>query len=371
MAAPKAKAKPAPKKVVDPRLWVRQADFESSFVDEKNKERRAPFCRAQGEPIYVNTYGLESKTLEAKGRKVDVKVLTVSGIEVQARWKKNNPDYSGTLDTAAKAYHAAEKKKKDLIVLHFTAGALEGSIGALTQSGYKVSTSFVLARDGTIYQLFDDSFWSYHIGPTAVGKQKWNAHRTVGIEIVNVGPLAKGTAKGTEDKMYLADAEGKPKSLLYCNVSDSDAYEEKDFRGNKYFATFTDAQYTSLNKLLKYLVARHSIAEDKLEGDARYEVMTAKDADKAKGIRSHVNFRGPAKKIKQKDGTVKELFDKWDIGSAFKWDIALDGIWPVEDQEPPEKKVEPAVKMYDVARSTRENSATNTLNARKPWPFSQ
>jgi N-acetyl-anhydromuramyl-L-alanine amidase AmpD len=50
------------------------------------------------------------------------------------------------------------------MVLHFTAGNLSGGMSALTTQDRRVSTAFVLARDGTIYQLFSSKYWSGHIG---------------------------------------------------------------------------------------------------------------------------------------------------------------------------------------------------------------
>src|SRR5687767_2033322 len=43
---------------------------------------------------------------------------------------------------------------KERIVLHFTAGNLRSDMQSLTTQGRHVSVAFVIARDGTIYQLF-------------------------------------------------------------------------------------------------------------------------------------------------------------------------------------------------------------------------
>lgn len=80
---------------------------------------------------------------------------------------------------------------KERIVLHFTVGGLPGDVGTLTRHNYHVSVPFVIARDGTIYQLFSSTFWSGHLGKDALGNGTANAQdkQTIGIELSNYGPL--------------------------------------------------------------------------------------------------------------------------------------------------------------------------------------
>src|SRR4051812_26987653 len=59
-------------------------------------------------------------------------------------------------------YHKAEHPK-ERILLHFTAGNLASDIEALTQNKRHVSVPFVIARNGTIYQLFSSKYWSGNI----------------------------------------------------------------------------------------------------------------------------------------------------------------------------------------------------------------
>ncbi|TWT42098.1 N-acetylmuramoyl-L-alanine amidase [Phycisphaerae bacterium RAS1] len=244
--------------------------------------KKAPYSK-DGE-IKNNEYTFANDTLESGGNSVSVVTLTT--------------------DDSSNYYYETETTKS-LVVLHYTAGRLKGDVGALTTDGNHVSVSYVVARDGTIYRLFDDKYWSYHLGSGAVGGNELNSKRGVGIEISNAGWLE--LRNETELWAFVnPDVAGSGKH--YCNTTDTDAYVKLDtpFREKEYFATYTDAQYTSTRSLLKYLAAQHSIPYEFLDETKRYELFaTNTEAKDFKGIASHINFRSSG---------------KWDIGQAFKWE---------------------------------------------------
>ena len=184
---------------------------------------------------------------------------------------------------------------KERIVLHFTVGGLPGDIETLTRHNYHVSVPFVIARDGTIYQLFPSAFWSGHLGGAAVGNATVNAQDklTIGIELSNYGPLDR---RSTSLKTTYGDT--------YCALTQTNAYQKlgATFRGKAYFATFTDAQYDSLTVLLRYLTAQYSIPRQFLPEANRFQ--TRPEVLNFRGIVSHVNYRASG---------------KWDIGPAFDW----------------------------------------------------
>lgn len=193
-------------------------------------------------------------------------------------------------------YYYATTYPKQRIVLHFTVGNLPGDIGALTRQDRHVSVPFVIARDGTIYQLFASRFWSGHLGADAVGNRgTGNAQdkATIGIELSNYGPLRR------QSEVLETVYEGP-----YCTVAQSVAYQQltTPFRAETYFATFTEAQYDSLVVLLRYLTAQYRIPRQFLPAPKRYQ--TPPDVVNFRGIVSHVNYRSGG---------------KWDIGPAFNW----------------------------------------------------
>lgn len=192
-------------------------------------------------------------------------------------------------------YYYNEESAKSLIALHYTSGFLQSDIQTLTQANYKVSVPFVVGRNGIVYQLFGSAFWSYHLGPNAVGDNTIQSKRSVAIELSNIGPL---TLKGS----MLINAYGNP----YCSVSETQFYTTLDtpFRGFSHFATFTDAQYLSLSALIKEQCSKWNIPQTFIAEPERYDIFAGNAAAQAyNGIASHVNFRP----------------DKSDIGPAFDW----------------------------------------------------
>jgi len=194
---------------------------------------------------------------------------------------------------------------KERVVVHFTAGYLKGDMAALTKKDNHVSTPFVVARDGTIYQLFASKFWSYHLGKGAQGGNSPMSKSGVAIEMSNVAYLRE--KNGT-----LVDPYGAP----YCSTADTDAYQalSTPYRGYTRFATFTDAQYKSLTNLLRYLTATYKIPAEFLPEAQRYDVY--KDVASFKGITTHVNYQ-------------PQSYGKWDIGPAFDWTRVMAGVQTV------------------------------------------
>lgn len=244
-------------------------------------EPDAPWAASANDEPSLNTYTQTELTLESDGNSVTVHDLQTT-------------DSSG--------YYKKEETKKEAIVLHFTAGAIRASIGELTRPDTGVSVPYVVARDGRIYRLFEDRYWAYHLGKGAAGGNEDGSKRSIGIEIVNLGPLIP-------DGQKLLTSTFK---RHFCDLADTKAFVKlgAPFRERQYFATFTDAQYESLKKLIKYLCAEHDIPREFLAPPQRYDLLTEDAAKKYRGIASHVNFRG-------KDGEGKWV--KWDIGPAFEW----------------------------------------------------
>jgi N-acetylmuramoyl-L-alanine amidase len=200
------------------------------------------------------------------------------------------------------SYYYNEVVEKDQIVLHHTAGNLQGDLGALTQHNNHVSTAFLIARDGTIYQLHPSNEWSHHLGPKALGGNVPQSKRSIGIELSNYGYLDK--VGNDLETPYSADLRANGKSPdLYCTINDKDMYTKLPiaFRGKQYFATFTNEQYNQTAKLVRFLCRTYNIPIAFLPDNDRYN--TTEKVVNFKGIVSHVNYRK----------------DKWDLGPAFDW----------------------------------------------------
>lgn len=200
------------------------------------------------------------------------------------------------------SFYYKETPPKERIVLHYTAGYLKGDIGRLTTQSDHVSVPYVIARSGDIFQLWDDANWAYHLGSGVPGGNTEMSKRSIAIEISNIGHLIPSGPNLVTS--YSA-------TDVYCSLTETTQYVKlaTPYRGQSYFAAFTDAQYASVSKLLKYLLAKYPVINSKLVDVAqRYEIIA--NAPSMKCIMSHVNFRP----------------DKLDIGPAFNWNKISDAI---------------------------------------------
>lgn len=194
-----------------------------------------------------------------------------------------------------KSYYYEEVTPKRKIMLHYTMGYLKGDIATLTTN--HVSVPFVIGRNGIIYNLFASKYWSYHLGPGAVGGNTPMSKESVGIEVSNIGPL-----KMIGDNLVTTYADND----VYCKADELQYYGTLNpaYRGYQYFAKFTEAQYGSLSLLIRFLCGRYNIPKNFLPATDRCELMTESEFRSFSGIVSHVNCRR----------------DKTDIGPAFDWD---------------------------------------------------
>jgi N-acetyl-anhydromuramyl-L-alanine amidase AmpD len=193
---------------------------------------------------------------------------------------------------APKQTHFIDKKlKKTKVVLHFTCGVLTGDIFTLTES--TVSTAFVLARDGTAYQLFNPELSAHHLGVGQGYKNSEASFSSVAIEISNLGPLK---LKGNT----LVDIYGSD----YCTLADVALYDKVSYRGYEYYCSYTDAQYETLARLVPDICDRFTIPKTLLPEGKLYETDPAATQGKRIGVVAHVNFRK----------------DKCDLAPNFKWE---------------------------------------------------
>jgi N-acetyl-anhydromuramyl-L-alanine amidase AmpD len=193
-------------------------------------------------------------------------------------------------------YFYRKKKKKKRIVLHFTAGFLGGDLDTLTRRNYHVSVSFVVARDGRVYRLFDTDHWSYHLGKAAIGGNTACSSTSIGIEISNIGPLRK---RGN----WLWNTYG----TKYCRTNENQYYTTgPEYRSYTSYATFTNAQYLAVNDLITALCDKHEIPRSFIPKSRRFKTFANPESGRAyTGICSHVNYR---------------KYGKTDIGPMFDWD---------------------------------------------------
>ena len=189
---------------------------------------------------------------------------------------------------------------KNMIMLHFTAGSrVDGAFASWMQQSINIGTPYVLDTDGTVYEIFDPKYWAYHLGVTGPKAQNHkHDKRSVPIETVNMGPLK---LKG--DTLYAWPGDYSQK---FCNVSETDKYVKKSYRGFDYYAAFPEVQKTALVELVKFIGTTFNIPLT-LPPDEKKTAFDLDYFDNWKGVASHQNFRP----------------DKFDIGPAWDWSLLL------------------------------------------------
>lgn len=184
---------------------------------------------------------------------------------------------------------------KNLIILHFTAGySAMGAYETFLKPG-RVATPFIVEKNGDIYQLFDEKYWSYHLGVKGNYSENWkHDKRSIGIEIVNIGPAWRLPDVG--------DNEGIPNWRDYVGkVYDKSHVVEGKNRDADGGFKFPDAQVLAVASLVNWLCAKYDIPRLQPTDFMKYQLPAV---GKFNGVAAHQNFRK----------------DKYDMGAA----------WPVD-----------------------------------------
>lgn len=194
----------------------------------------------------------------------------------------------------SKYFHQAIPK--DLIVLHFTAGAsCFGAWKHWQSSPGHIATAYGVDPNGTVHEFFPPELWAFHLG---VRGGRRHDQRSIGIEIANVGPL-KLAGDGETLCFWPKDY-----AAAYCRLDETDRYVKKSYRGMDYWAAMPAEQQAATGKLVVELCQKFRIPfawAPKMEAG---EFCLADVAGHA-GIATHANFRR----------------DKFDVGPAFDWDF--------------------------------------------------
>lgn len=171
--------------------------------------------------------------------------------------------------------------KKTALTFHFTAGYGDAvGVGNYFDSKPgQVATTYSCGRDGIIAELFAPAYWAIHLGSSI-----FNEMRTIGIEIVNIGPLWNRNG-------VMVDCYGNVYSGEYISF-------KVPFKGVFHWATFTEAQYEAVGKW----AAERCLAFN-IPPIVHTNLDYVPNNEKLIGITTHTHFRT----------------DKYDIGPAWDW----------------------------------------------------
>jgi N-acetyl-anhydromuramyl-L-alanine amidase AmpD len=221
-------------------------------------------------------------------------------------------------------YYTEEVEKTQIYLHHTVGGSARSTIGWWNTSNIHVGTSYLVDRDGSIYEVFAPEYWAYHLG-LRTNFNKASNMKSIGIELCSEGALRDGgalnqilvnsgdSARMREDILYAFDIfpnsnlksskwfrKAKP---LYHLLDDKSLFSkvDKEWRGFTYFDAYDEAQMDGLFWLLQYLCDKFNIPRKFLSGDmSRFDISLAVDF---KGILSHANVRA----------------DKTDVHQKFDW----------------------------------------------------
>jgi hypothetical protein len=157
-----------------------------------------------------------------------------------------------------------EETEKKSIVLHHTAGShrpdwvVSSWDKDKTKGGksLRVATHFVVGGkstrdgniewDGKVVEAFDLKYWAHHLGTNLNNNTELNK-QSIGIEICNYGPLTK-----SQNGQY----------FTYVNslVPEEDVIDlGKNFRGHRYYHSYTDKQIESVKQIIVLLSEKYNI----------------------------------------------------------------------------------------------------------------
>lgn len=183
------------------------------------------------------------------------------------------------------------KFPKTAIVLHYTAGPTAYSAyQAWAQPGKHVSTAYLVGpgKKSTdphqIFQVFDPTFWGYHLAMTAENYNWVNDKRTIAIEICNPGQLVVDPKNPNQLNWWLNNFGTK-----WCTLDETTKYVKiaTPYRGYTYFASFAPEQIQLVKELVKELTVQFNIPQVLPVNKYGYD---PKFFSAFKGVASHVNF---------------------------------------------------------------------------------
>lgn len=161
-----------------------------------------------------------------------------------------SPKIDTTTFTLPKNQYVNMPSKKKGITLHHTvSGTVKSVYNWWIEKGdrkrVRVGTSYVIGKDGIIYQFFPDEYWAWHLGK---GIDTSYEKKFIGIELVSWGPClpaGSGYRPVVTKNIKLGPDE----------VGDIGG----SWRGYRYFDLYSDKQISSTISLLHYLCDKHDI----------------------------------------------------------------------------------------------------------------
>ncbi len=143
-------------------------------------------------------------------------------------------------------------EKTGICIHHTVGGSAKSSFEWWMRDGNTVGTPFIIARDGTIHEVFDPKGWAWQFGLkwSSIDKMKFEK-RFIGIEIASEGGLLESGGKlFCFDRISSRTEKSKDEVFDYGS----------DYRGYRYFDRYEKPQIDSLIELINFLCDKFEIA---------------------------------------------------------------------------------------------------------------
>ncbi len=167
-----------------------------------------------------------------------------------------------------------EETPKIQVVLHHTAGnsSIENVIKDWRRRSDRVSTHFIIQRDGTYEQLFDLKYWANHLGSREKGSS-YLQKSTISIELEGLGFLkyVAGSGARKNDGLFSDNSRWKQGTKIYTYKKLKGGIDEpavvrsvemqkdgslkpfQSYRGYNYYQAYTSLQLATLKVVLEQI----------------------------------------------------------------------------------------------------------------------
>jgi N-acetyl-anhydromuramyl-L-alanine amidase AmpD len=217
-------------------------------------------------------------------------------------------------------YFKEETEKTNICLHHTVGGSAKSTFNYWQSNPDRIATSYIVDRDGTIYEVFDPLYWAHHLGLKLPKNTIYN-QRTIGIELASEGALRSGNElnvslgnlglapKFDSEYLYAFDIDTPPYTnakKLYHIISDKEKYFDYGllFRGYSYFDVYEESQVIATIKLVNHLCEQFDIPKQLVPSVDASKFDLSILFDDWKGIYTHTNVR----------------VDKSDLAPSWDWD---------------------------------------------------
>ncbi len=159
-------------------------------------------------------------------------------------------------------FFSSRDPKSGICIHHTVGGSARSTFNWWRDDKKAIGTAFLIARDGTVHEVFDPNCWAWQFGLRWPREQKIAFEkRYIGIEIASEGGLTEH-----DGNLYCFD---RISNRTLKNRDEAFDYGQS-FRGYRYFDKYEPAQIDSLAELINDLSDQFNIPKQTPDGHYKY-----------------------------------------------------------------------------------------------------